>query len=115
MSRKVLVNLPVKNLKQSIGFFIKLGFSFNPQFTDETTTCMIVSDEIFVMLLTQDKFKSFTPNAICDATKQQIQTRLHYPLSKAALCPEGRFGETNPVYLINRYTCVGEECLSLTT
>lgn len=69
MSRKIFVNLPVKNLKQSIDFFTKLGFSFNPQFTDETATCMIVSDDIFVMLLTHDKFKSFTPNAICDATK----------------------------------------------
>ncbi|HIK18930.1 MAG TPA: VOC family protein [Leptolyngbyaceae cyanobacterium M33_DOE_097] len=69
MSRKIFVNLPVKNLKQSIDFFTKLGFSFNPQFTDETTTCMIVSDDIFVMLLTHDRFKSFTPNAICDARK----------------------------------------------
>lgn len=69
MSRKIFVNLPVKNLKQSIDFFTKLGFSFNPQFTDETATCMIVSDDIFVMLLTHNKFKSFTPNAICDATK----------------------------------------------
>ncbi|HEY9608085.1 MAG TPA: hypothetical protein V6C93_01895 [Allocoleopsis sp.] len=64
MSRKIFVNLPVKNLKQSIDFFTKLGFSFNPQFTDETATCMIVSDDIFVMLLTHNKFKSFTPNAI---------------------------------------------------
>lgn len=69
MSRKIFVNLPVKSLKQSIDFFTELGFSFNPQFTDETATCMIVSDDIFVMLLTQDKFKSFTLNAICDATK----------------------------------------------
>ncbi|NJR52546.1 MAG: VOC family protein [Leptolyngbyaceae cyanobacterium CSU_1_3] len=69
MSRKIFVNLSVKNLKQSIEFFTKLGFSFNPQFTDETATCMIVSDDIFVMLLTHEKFKSFTPNAICDATK----------------------------------------------
>jgi uncharacterized protein len=69
MSRKIFVNLPVKNLKQSIDFFTKLGFNFNLQFTDETATCMIVSDDIFVMLLTHDKFKSFTPNAICDATK----------------------------------------------
>ncbi|MGA7938260.1 MAG: VOC family protein [Kovacikia sp.] len=69
MSRKIFLNLPVKNLKQSIDFFTKLGFSFNPQFTDETATCIIVSDDIFVMLLTHDKFKSFTPNTICDATK----------------------------------------------
>jgi predicted lactoylglutathione lyase len=69
MSRKIFVNLPVKNLEQSINFFTKLGFSFNPQFTDKTATCMIVSDDIFVMLLTHDRFKSFTPNPICDATK----------------------------------------------
>ena len=69
MSTKIFVNLPVKDLKNSIEFFTQLGFSFNPQFTDDTATCMIVSDQIFVMLLTEDKFKTFTPNAICDATK----------------------------------------------
>ena len=69
MARKIFVNLPVKDLKKSIGFFTKLGFTFNPQFSDETATCMIVSEDIFVMLLTHDKFKSFTPKAICDATK----------------------------------------------
>ncbi|GAB4368092.1 MAG: VOC family protein [Elainellaceae cyanobacterium] len=69
MAQKIFVNLPVKDLNQSIDFFAKLGFDFNPQFTDETATCMIVSDDIFVMLLTHDKFKTFTPNAICDATK----------------------------------------------
>jgi predicted lactoylglutathione lyase len=60
--------LPVHDLKKSIGFFTKLDFTFNPQFTDETATCMIVGADIFVMLLTRDKFKTFTPKAICDAT-----------------------------------------------
>jgi len=69
MSAQIFVNLPVKNLNQSIEFFTQLGYTFNPQFTDETATCMIVSDTIFVMLLTEDKFKTFTPKAICDATK----------------------------------------------
>ena len=69
MATKIFVNLPVKNLSQSVEFFTKLGFSFDAQFTDETATCMIVSDDIFVMLLTHDKFKTFTPKAICDATK----------------------------------------------
>ena len=69
MATKIFVNLPVKNLDKSIEFFTKLGFKFNPQFTDETATCMIVSDDIFVMLLTEAKFKTFTPKAICDATK----------------------------------------------
>jgi predicted lactoylglutathione lyase len=50
-------------------FFRKLGFTFNAQFTDETAACMIISEDIFVMLLTANKFKTFTPKQICDATK----------------------------------------------
>jgi predicted lactoylglutathione lyase len=70
MARKIFVNLPVKNLNNSVEFFTKLGFSFNQQFTDETATCMIVTDDIFVMLLTEEKFKTFTPKEICDTKKQ---------------------------------------------
>jgi predicted lactoylglutathione lyase len=69
MAKKIFVNLPVKNLKKSMDFFTKLDFTFNSQFTDETAACMIVSEDIYVMLLTEDKFKTFTPKAICDATK----------------------------------------------
>ncbi|MEH2450813.1 VOC family protein [Nostoc sp.] len=69
MATKIFVNLLVKDLNRSVEFFTKLGFSFNAQFTDETSTSMIVSDDIFVMLLTHEKFKTFTPKEICDATK----------------------------------------------
>src|SRR6266508_3594423 len=69
MATKIFVNLPVRNLDRSVQFFTKLGYKFNAQFTDETATCMIVGDDIFVMLLTHEKFKTFTPKAICDATK----------------------------------------------
>jgi len=69
MATKIFVNLPVSDLKKSITFFRGLGFTFNAQFTDETGACMVVSDDIFVMLLTRSKFKSFTPKEICDATK----------------------------------------------
>ena len=69
MSTNIFVNLPVKDLGKSMGFFKKLGFSFNAQFTDETAACMIVSETAYVMLLTHPKFKAFAPNAICDATK----------------------------------------------
>jgi predicted lactoylglutathione lyase len=69
VSTRLFVNLPVGDLQKSIEFFTELGFTFNPQFTDETATCMVVSDEISVMLLTHDKFKQFTPKAICDAPK----------------------------------------------
>lgn len=69
MASKIFVNLPVKDLDKSIQFFSKLGFTFNQEFTDETATCMVVSENIFVMLLTEAKFKTFTPNPICDARK----------------------------------------------
>lgn len=69
MATQIFVNLPVKNLNQSVEFFTQLGFTFNPRFTDETATCMIVAEDIFVMLLTEEKFKTFTPKEICDATK----------------------------------------------
>lgn len=67
--RKIFVNLPVKDLKKSMTFFKALGFTFNAQFTDETAACMVISDEIYVMLLTHDKFKQFTPKAIADTGK----------------------------------------------
>jgi predicted lactoylglutathione lyase len=66
MSRKLFVNLPVRNLKRSVDFFTKLGFAFNPQFTDEKGTCMIFSDDSFVMLLEDDRFRDFTRQQICD-------------------------------------------------
>ncbi len=68
MTRQIFVNLPVKDLNKSIEFFTKLGFTFNPQFTDENATCMIVSENIFVMLLVEKFFKTFTPKEICDTT-----------------------------------------------
>lgn len=67
MSTKIFVNLPVKNLAASMTFFQHLGFSFNPQFTDETAACMVISDDIFAMLLTEEKFQSFTPKPISNA------------------------------------------------
>jgi len=69
MVTNIFVNLPVKDLNKSIAFFTKLGFTFNPQFTDETATCMIVGPNIYAMLLTHAKFKTFTSKEICDATK----------------------------------------------
>lgn len=67
-SRKIFVNLPVSDLSKSVDFFTQLGFEFNPQFTDENATCMIISDEAFVMLLVEDFFKTFTKKQLCDST-----------------------------------------------
>lgn len=69
MINQIFVNLPVKNLSITVEFFKKLGFSFNPQFTDENATCMIISGNIFVMLLVEKFFKTFTNKEICDTTK----------------------------------------------
>lgn len=70
MSRKIFVNLPVKDLEKARKFFTSLGFQFNPQFSDETAASMVVSDDIYAMLLTHEKFRTFTPNDISDARKQ---------------------------------------------
>jgi predicted lactoylglutathione lyase len=69
MATKIFVNLPVKNLEKSISFFTKLGYSFNPRFTNEKATCMIIAEDIFVMLLAEPFFKTFLPGEIADATK----------------------------------------------
>lgn len=66
---KIFVNLPIKDLNKSVAFFTKLGFSFNPQFTDENATCMIIGEDIFIMLLVEKFFKSFTKKDVCDTSK----------------------------------------------
>jgi uncharacterized protein len=70
MARKIFVNLAVKDLDRSVAFFTELGFSFDPRFTDETATCMIVSDEAFVMLLVEGRFKDFTTKDLADPTAE---------------------------------------------
>lgn len=67
MSRKIFVNLPVKDLDRSKAFFASLGYTFNPQFTDATAACMVISDDIYAMLLTHEKFAMFSPRPISDA------------------------------------------------
>jgi len=69
MSTKIFVNLPVKDLNRSKDFFTKLGFSFNKQFTDENAGCMVITDDIYAMLLTEPFFKNFTKKEIADARK----------------------------------------------
>jgi predicted lactoylglutathione lyase len=64
MSRKIFVNLPVRDLGMSMDFFKGLGFEFNLKFTDEKAACMILSEEAFVMLLAEPFFQGFTKNAV---------------------------------------------------
>ena len=69
MATKVFINLPVRNLEKSMNFFSNLAFTFNPQFTDEKAACMVVSNNIFVMLLTNNYFQTFIGKNICDTAK----------------------------------------------
>ena len=69
MSRKIFVNIAVKDLEKSKAFYTGLGFFCNPQFTDSTAASMVISEDIYVMLLTKEKFESFSPHPISDANQ----------------------------------------------
>ena len=67
MASQIFVNLPVKNLARSVEFFAKLGYSFDPRFTNESATSMIVGENIYVMLLVESFFANFTKKPIANA------------------------------------------------
>lgn len=69
MARKIFVNLPIKDMERSQAFFRKLGFDFNPQFTNEQGACMVIADDIFAMLLVEPFFQTFISKPISDAKK----------------------------------------------
>ena len=67
MPQQIFVNLPVKDLERSKAFFAHLGYSFNPQFTNEQAACMVISDTIYAMLLVEPFFQTFTKKPVSDA------------------------------------------------
>ncbi len=67
MARKIFVNLPIKEMERAKAFFTALGFSFNPQFTNDQGACMVVTEDIYVMLLVEPFFQGFTKKRIADA------------------------------------------------
>jgi uncharacterized protein len=69
-SRKLFVNIPVRDLQRSIEFFETLGFTFNTQFTDATATCMLVGEDAYFMLITTERFKEFSKRPVGDAQKE---------------------------------------------
>ena len=69
MSKMIFVNLPVADLPKSMAFYEAIGFTNNPQFTDDTAACMVLTDAIYVMLLTRPKFAEFTTREIADSHK----------------------------------------------
>jgi len=67
MAKKIFINLPVADLQKAMAFYTSIGFTNNPQFTDETAACMVLTEEIYVMLLSHAKFNDFTKKKIGDA------------------------------------------------
>ena len=65
-TRKMFLNLAVREVKRSIAFFTQLGFTFNPEFTDDKAACMVVNPDTWMMLLSEPFFKAFTKREICD-------------------------------------------------
>jgi uncharacterized protein len=66
MSKQVFINLVVKDLEKSMNLYTQMGFTNNPQFSDDTAKCMVWSEHIFLMIMTQEKFRSFTTKPIAD-------------------------------------------------
>ena len=69
MAKQIFVNMAVKDLKRSIGFFEGLGFKFNLRSTDDKAGCLVIGENIYAMLLVEDFFRSFTKKEISDAKK----------------------------------------------
>lgn len=81
MPEMIFINVPVRDLPAAMAYYRALGFAHNPQFTDETAACVVISDTIFVMLLTHEKFRFFSPNPISDTI---ASTSALYALSRAS-------------------------------
>ena len=77
MKHQIFISIPVNNLRKSINYFTKIGYTFNPQFTDKNATCMIIDEKkgIFVMLLIKKFFKTFTDKKIVNA-KQAAEMQI---------------------------------------
>ena len=71
MTKQIFINLAVGDVEQSMGLYAKMGFTNNPQFSDDTAKCMVWSDSIFLMIMTHERFKTFTNKPIAD-TKNSL-------------------------------------------
>ncbi len=103
MSKMIFVNLPVRDLPVSIAFYSALGFTQNPQFSDEAGACMVWSEAIHVMLLTHEKWRGFTTRPIPPSTHSEVSLALSLE-SKAAVdamnvaaAANGGTADINPV------------------
>ncbi|MBQ4853924.1 lactoylglutathione lyase [Rhodanobacter sp. B2A1Ga4] len=103
MNRMIFVNLPVADLAASMAFYEALGFTNNPRFTDDTATCMVWSEAIYVMLLTHGKWRTFTERPVCPATSSEVSlalaldSRAAVDAMNAAAAAHGGTADINPV------------------
>ena len=103
MSKMIFVNLPVRDLAKSMAFYEALGFTNEPRFTDETAAAMVWSDSIFVMLLTHDKWQSFTDRPIPPTSASEVSLalamddRAAVDAMIAAAAAHGGTADINPV------------------
>lgn len=103
MTRMIFVNLPVADLKASMAFYTALGFENNPQFTDEAAACMVWSEAIHVMLLTHDKWRTFTDRPIPPSSSSEVMLALSFDSRDAvdavnkAAADNGGTADINPV------------------
>ncbi len=103
MARMIFVNLPVTNLEASMAFYKSLGFENNPHFTDETAACMVWSEAIHVMLLTHDKWRTFTNRPIPPANSSEVMlaiscaSRDEVDAMNQAAAENGGTADINPV------------------
>ena len=103
MTRMIFVNLPVADLTVAMNFYSALGFENNPQFTDETAACMVWSEAIHVMLLTHDKWRTFTDRPIPPSSSSEVMLALSFDSRDAvdavnkAAADNGGTADINPV------------------
>ncbi len=103
MARMIFVNLPVEDLARSMAFYAALGFENNPHFTDETAACMVWSDTIAVMLLTHEKWRTFTSRPIPPPTSSEVLLAVTFDdrdavdAINAAAAANGGTADINPV------------------
>ena len=103
MTRMIFVNLPVTDLQASMAFYTALGFENNPQFTDDTAACMVWSESIHVMLLTHDKWRTFTDRPIPPSSSSEVMLALSFDSRDAvdavnqAAADNGGTADINPV------------------
>ena len=101
-SREIFVNLPVANLPKSMAFYKALSFTNNPHFTDDTAACMVWSETIMVMLLTHDKWRTFTKRPIPPSTSSEVMLAISCDDKKAvdamndAAAANGGTADINP-------------------